>query len=201
MKSSSSIFIILGTLSSCNALMSQKQLLTSDVSIKAKTLKPKSLSVLNMAPRIDRLEGRWSPDPSKPEEGIPAYGPVGSLIRGGPLPFIQRIFKADDYEQAVYKYMANEGCDRKEAQGNMDAYLENPNDWAYQKMQEKKGGFKRDYANVNTKPKDVILSGAWALIVFWFFATFISDCVAGKYVVENTNTLANGNLWTIPFLK
>ena len=27
---------------------------------------------------------------------------------------------------AVLKYMAQDGCDRKEAQGNMDAFLENP---------------------------------------------------------------------------
>ena len=25
--------------------------------------------------------------------------------------------------------MAQDGCDRKEAQGNMDAFLDNPQDW------------------------------------------------------------------------
>lgn len=34
---------------------------------------------------------------------------------------------------AVLKYMAKEGCDRKEAQGNMDAFLDNCADWTYQK--------------------------------------------------------------------
>lgn len=38
---------------------------------------------------------------------------LGSLIRGGPLPFIQRIVNADEYEQGVYKFMAQDGCDRK----------------------------------------------------------------------------------------
>jgi hypothetical protein len=40
--------------------------------------------------------------------------------------------------------MAQDGCDRKEAQGNMDAFLENPQDWAYQKVQEKNGAYKKD---------------------------------------------------------
>jgi hypothetical protein len=33
----------------------------------------------------------------------------------------------ETYDQAVLKYMARDGCDRKEAQGNMDAFNENPN--------------------------------------------------------------------------
>jgi hypothetical protein len=40
------------------------------------------------------------------------YGIVGSLYRAGPVPFIQRIVNAESYEQAVLKYMAQEGCDR-----------------------------------------------------------------------------------------
>ena len=51
--------------------------------------------------------------------------------------------------------MANEKVGRKEAQGNMDAYFENPNDWAYQKNVERNGGYKRDYANANTDPKQL----------------------------------------------
>ena len=44
--------------------------------------------------------------------------------------------------------MAQDGCDRKEAQGNMDAFLDNPQDWGYQKMEEKnKGKPVKDYAN------------------------------------------------------
>lgn len=40
------------------------------------------------------------------------YGIIGSLYRAGPVPFFQRIVNADTYEQAVLKYMAQEGCDR-----------------------------------------------------------------------------------------
>ncbi len=40
------------------------------------------------------------------------YNIVGSLYRAGPVPFFQRIVNPDMYEQAVLKYMAQEGCDR-----------------------------------------------------------------------------------------
>jgi hypothetical protein len=40
------------------------------------------------------------------------YGIIGSLYRAGPVPFFQRIVNADTYEQAVLKYMAQEGCSR-----------------------------------------------------------------------------------------
>lgn len=56
---------------------------------------------LLMAPKFDVKTQRWTP--SSDEEATPAYGPIGSLIRAGPLPFIQRIVNADKYEQAVYK--------------------------------------------------------------------------------------------------
>lgn len=57
--------------------------------------------------------------------------------------------------------MAQAGCDRKEAQGNMDAFLENPQDWAYQKTAEANGAFVKDYANANMSPKQVTLSTIW----------------------------------------
>lgn len=56
---------------------------------------------LLMAPKFDVKTQRWTP--SNDEEATPAYGPIGSLIRAGPLPFIQRIVNSDKYEQAVYK--------------------------------------------------------------------------------------------------
>ena len=56
-----------------------------------------------------------------PNEG---YGPVGSLIRQGPVPFFIRLVKPDTYEAAVNKYMTLEKCDRNTAQGNMDAYFQ-----------------------------------------------------------------------------
>ena len=71
-----------------------------------------------MAPRFDPSTQQWYP--TKPEEESSAgYGPIGSLIRAGPLPFIQRIINSDNYDQGVLKYMAKEGVSRVEAQGNM----------------------------------------------------------------------------------
>lgn len=46
-------------------------------------------------------------------------GPIGSLYRAGPKPYFTRLFNPETYDQAVLKYMAQDGCDRKEAQGNM----------------------------------------------------------------------------------
>eukprot|EP00568_Trieres_chinensis_P001816 CAMPEP_0183305246 /NCGR_PEP_ID=MMETSP0160_2-20130417/10054_1 /TAXON_ID=2839 ORGANISM="Odontella Sinensis, Strain Grunow 1884" /NCGR_SAMPLE_ID=MMETSP0160_2 /ASSEMBLY_ACC=CAM_ASM_000250 /LENGTH=199 /DNA_ID=CAMNT_0025468421 /DNA_START=107 /DNA_END=706 /DNA_ORIENTATION=+ len=156
---------------------------------------PASSSHLYMAPRYDPLTQRW--EAMTEEDLSDGYGPVGSLIRAGPLPFIQRIINADSYEQAVLKYMSQERCGRREAQGNMDAYFENPNDWAYQKLQEKNGALKRDYANANTDPKQLVLSGTWAGVVVWFLYTFILDCLAGKYAATPGNDLLHGNLWNI----
>lgn len=148
--------------------------------IHASPLSPSSPSSLSMA-KFDRSSNRWIPEgPS--DEPSAGYGLVGSLIRAGPLPFFRRITQSDQYEQAVLKYMATDGCDRIEAQGNMDAFFENPNDWQYQKLQEKKGAAKYDYANANTSPKDVALTGTWALIVVVWFTNFTIDCINGKYV-------------------
>lgn len=102
------------------------------------------------------------------------YGPVGSLLRQGPLPFFQRIANPAKYEQSVAFYMEENRCGRTEAQGNMDAFLANPNDWAMIKMRAKKGGFEPDFANANLDPKTLVLTGVWsaglALIVFRIIA-------------------------------
>jgi len=58
------------------------------------------------------------------EEG---YGPAGSLIRQGPVPYLIRLIKPDTYEAAVNKYMAKEKCSKLEAMANMDAYFMDPN--------------------------------------------------------------------------
>lgn len=72
---------------------------------------------LGMAPRFE--DGRWIPS-SPDEEASAGYDATGSLLRQGPGPYFQRIFKADDYDQAVLKFMAGEGCSRDEAQASMD---------------------------------------------------------------------------------
>uniref|UniRef100_A0A7S1Z1N7 Uncharacterized protein n=1 Tax=Trieres chinensis TaxID=1514140 RepID=A0A7S1Z1N7_TRICV len=119
---------------------------------------------LRMAPRFDASTGRWSPS-SKEEEDGAGYPPFGSLLRQGPKPFFQRVLKPDLYDQAVLKYMANEGVDRNVAQGNMDAYLANPNDWAYQYFEERRGGANYDYVNGNTDVKSLVLTGFWSSLV------------------------------------
>jgi hypothetical protein len=121
---------------------------------------------------------RWEADSEKDLEG--AYGIFETVVRNGPLPFIQRVTNGFTYEQGVLKYMYMEKVGRKEAQGNIDASLENAGDWGYQKMQEKKGAPKKDYA-ASPSPKQFALSGVWSVIVFWFFGSIIMDVFAGKY--------------------
>ncbi|GMI10172.1 hypothetical protein TrLO_g15581 [Triparma laevis f. longispina] len=86
--------------------------------------------------------------------------PVGTLLRHGPLPFIQRTINEETYLAAVDKYMLREGCSVLEAQANMDFYLRDPNTWASDKVREKKGGKIRDYARLDQK--QVLLTCLWA---------------------------------------
>jgi len=135
-------------------------------------------NALRMAPRFDPVEKRWYPRTD--EEAQEAYGPVGSLIRQGPKPFISRLVNPDAYEQGVYKMMAQEGWDRLEAQGNMDAFLENAQDWVLQKQAEKKGAPKYDYANANTSPKQLVLTLTWAAIVVFVGGPIVYDTFITK---------------------
>ena len=54
------------------------------------------------------------------------YGPVGSLLRQGPVPFLIRVINPSTYDAAVEKYMKIEKCSKLEAQANMDAYFMDP---------------------------------------------------------------------------
>ena len=119
-------------------------------------------SSLAMAPRFDKDTAKWIP--SSPQEDASAgYGPIGSLLRQGPAPFFQRIVNADEYDQAVLKFMAGEQCTRNEAQASMDAYLRNPNDWAFNRFEEQKTGKKVDYFAI--KPDQIVLTLVWSAIV------------------------------------
>ena len=83
-------------------------------------------SSLSMAPRFDKASEKWfATKPSEEKEA--GYGPLGSLIRCGPKPFFNHLLFFEQYDQAVLKYMATDGCSRNEAQANMDFYVENPN--------------------------------------------------------------------------
>ncbi len=114
---------------------------------------------------------------------------------------------------AVLKYMAQDGCDRKEAQGNMDAFLENPqgeftvlsyhicisldcsikqlltiytatkSDWGFQKVSEQNGAYKKDYANANMEPKQVILTTVWGVGVIYFLGSLIYNGVQDGIMV------------------
>lgn len=119
---------------------------------------------LAMVPRYNPTTGRWEPN-NPNEDSSAGYPPIGSLIRQGPIPFFQRLKDPDMYDQAVLKLMATSSdslMSRDEAQGNMDAYLQNPNDWALQKMEEKNGAPVFEYANANMESENLLLTAAWA---------------------------------------
>jgi hypothetical protein len=73
-------------------------------------------------PTFNKQTALWEPSPETEE---PPYGPWGSFLRGGPTPFLVRVLKPTEYDQAVFKYMAQTSCSRAEAQGNMDAFFNN----------------------------------------------------------------------------
>jgi hypothetical protein len=137
---------------------------------------------LSMAPRFDKNENKWIP--LGPEEGPEAgYNVFGSLLRQGPSPFIARVLKPDDYEQAVLKFMAGDKVGRQVAQGEMDAYLRNPADWQYNRV----NGYAVDYSTL--KPQEVVLTLAWSAIV-------LSLVARGIYSLETGD-----NFWAILGLK
>eukprot|EP00545_Synedropsis_sp_CCMP1620_P012432 CAMPEP_0119013890 /NCGR_PEP_ID=MMETSP1176-20130426/9190_1 /TAXON_ID=265551 /ORGANISM="Synedropsis recta cf, Strain CCMP1620" /LENGTH=170 /DNA_ID=CAMNT_0006967017 /DNA_START=24 /DNA_END=536 /DNA_ORIENTATION=+ len=136
-----------------------------------------SPTMRSMVPRFDPTTQKWSAGDGDMEG---AYGIFETVVRNGPLPFISRVTSGGSYEQGVLKLMATEKMGRAEAQGNMDASLENAADWAYQKMQERNGGAKKDYAK-SPSPKQFALAGTWSAIVFAFFGSIIVDTVNGKY--------------------
>merc|ERR1719273_1049853 len=139
---------------------------------------------LCMAPKFDKKTQRWSP--SSPEEGPEAgYGIYGTLIRQGPLPFFTRLTKPDDYEQAVLKFMAGEkGCSRDEAQGNMDAFFSNANDWMEIKMMQKKG-MKYEFGKA-PKTKNVILTSIWGAGVVGFIIRFLYLAATGQFQITES---------------
>lgn len=124
-----------------------------------------SSSSLEMVPRFDPAEQKWYPA-SEEESVESSYSPVRSLLRHGPKAFFVRLTNPDQYDQAVLKFMAGEKVERWEAQGNMDRFNENAQDWIFERLEAKKKGVTMDY--VTLKPKQVVLSSVWAGVVFWF---------------------------------
>ena len=74
-----------------------------------------------------------------------------------------------------------------EAQGNIDAFLANMNDWIVQKNAEKRGAAKFDYATANTDPKQVVLTSLWASVVFGYILRVIYVVVATKGAMVEDN--------------
>ena len=131
--------------------------------------------------RYDPFTEKWLPTSPEDEDG---YSPFGTLLRTGPKPLIIRILNPDNYEQGVYKLMFNENMSRMEAQGNFDAYLENPNDWAYQYFKEKGGGYKKDYVNDGMDVNSLILKGTWSSLVLALTARGVYCYYTGEYFYD-----------------
>lgn len=109
-------------------------------------------------PTFDEKTNRWIKNPN--DDGVYPYDAVGSALRHGPSPFLTRVTNADEYEQGILKYMATAKVSRAEATGNIDAKLNNALDWAYQKMEEKKGKPVVDYTRLDKK--QAALTAVWA---------------------------------------
>jgi hypothetical protein len=127
---------------------------------------------------------------TKPEEMPEAgYDPINTLILHGPKSWFTRVFQTDDYEQAVLKFMAGDKVGRTEAMGNMDAYMRNPADWQFNRMEEEKNGKKYDYWTL--KKDTVVLVFVWSTIVLFFGGRAIVSLSTGEGFYD----------FLIPFLK
>lgn len=126
-------------------------------------------------PTFDKKTQLWSPAPGAEEP----YGIGRTLLGNGPVPAFTRLTQPDDYMQAVYKFQAKEKCTIRYAQGNMDAYFENPNDWAYQRVVEENGGYKKKYGEP-IPLKQVVLTAIWGLGVTGLIVNWISVFVSSK---------------------
>lgn len=126
-------------------------------------------------PSFDAKTQTWSPAPNAEEP----YGLGRTLLGNGPLPFFTRLNSPDEYMQAVYKFQANEKCSIQYAQGNMDAYFENPQDWAYQRSVEDNGGYKKKYGEPIPK-KQVILTVVWGIGISSLISNFVFTIVSKK---------------------
>mmetsp|Transcript_21092 Transcript_21092/g.56813 ORF Transcript_21092/g.56813 Transcript_21092/m.56813 type:complete len:175 (-) Transcript_21092:382-906(-) len=157
---------------------------------------PAGAMVLSRSPSIAQLSrtplssrSAVVADAKIPWDDDQGYGPIGSLIRQGPTPFFQRLVDPAKYEKSVKMYMIKNRCSRMEAQGNMDAYLADPNGWTLTKLNAKKGGYEPDYANINTDPKQLILTAVWASVVFAIAGRMIYVAV---YLPELTEDIGKG---------
>ena len=131
-------------------------------------------AALSMAPRFDKQLNQWVP--TSPDEGPEAgYDIWGTVVRHGPIPFFNRIFKAGEYEQGVLKFMSGDNVDRMTAQAEMDAYLKNPSDWAYNRLK----GYNVDYLSIDKK--QLTLTLVWSAIVLTLLSRGVYCLATGDY--------------------
>ena len=134
---------------------------------------------LSMAIKYDKKANRWvTTDPITEGPGA-GYGTLGALLRHGPKPALDRIVQPDTYEQAVLKFMAQEKCTRAEAEGNMDAFRRNPNDWTEARYQMQKTGYRPDY--VTLQPDKLVLTLAWVCCL-GLYTNYMFQNVFYKYM-------------------
>ena len=128
-------------------------------------------------PTFDKASQRWI---SNDSDADGAYGPLDSLLRFGPKPFLKRLTDADNVEQAVLKYQAQEQCSRLEAECNMDAFNENVQDWIQQKTEEQRGiSAPRDYTYLDTQR--IVLSVTWGILITSLLVWATNDVLSGGY--------------------
>lgn len=128
-------------------------------------------------PTFDKASQRWI---SNDSDADGAYGPLDSLLRFGPKPFLKRLTDADNVEQAVLKYQAQEQCSRLEAECNMDAFNENVQDWIQQKTEEQRGiSGPRDYTYLDTQR--IVLSSVWGALITSLLVWATNDVLSGGY--------------------
>lgn len=114
-------------------------------------------------PTFDAATEKFVPPPNVSARQF--YGPISTVIKAGPVPAITRIFSAEEYEQAVWKYMVDaQETDVKRAQGNMDAFFASREVWVEQKLLEQQG--KRAVFDYGKEPglDRVVLAGSWAVL-------------------------------------
>jgi hypothetical protein len=140
----------------------------------------------DVARRMVRFDGeRWIPetDDETPDAG---YSIGGTLLRFGPIPAIKRVFQSDEYEQAVLKFMYSEGCDRNQAQGNMDYYMRNPNDWFAVRLKEEKSGVKKDFVSIDAVKTALTL--VWGVLVLVIGAKLALQIASGELDLVSSKT-------------
>ena len=156
---------------------------TTSITTPAHTLQQRTTTrPLSMVPKY--VGNKWIP---QTEDDMPSagYDVLGTFVRHGPKPTITRLVSPDDYEQAILKFMVTDQCDYITAQGNMDAYLRNPPDWQYQRLEDVKNGYEkqRDYVTIQTS--DVILVVTWSAIVFAVVGRLLYSITNGVDFVRN----------------